>query len=259
MSPRNIRLVRFNKNFIVIAIFMLIYAPVNAGPGMDTGICCMQAAREQFSEANPWLPWDACGVDPAFDFLNSAPSPSVNVSLGWCKNQCPGYQRSSASQWLQPLATWVIPALTLLILCSVGEEGRDETNKWPFYSLLYQVKEYIALLGDPASAICGAFTELWMDTLMARRLTPDDKIINGVIGIAMLASPTELRSPDSTMFMLQSTDEKQGPEESSGPIFQKERSISEEAFVKSAAQAGKVSFTDDAQAAFKDPIFAKGR
>ena len=258
MPPRNIRLIRFTKHILIIAIFVLTCAPVNAGSGMDWGTCCMRAAREQFSEANPLIPWDACGVDPAFDFQKSSPSPSVNVTLGWCKDQCPGYQASSAAQWLQPLATWVIPAITLLILCSVGEDGRTKNKKRPFYTLYYQAKEYIALLGDPASAICGAFAELWMDALMARRLTKDDKTTNQVIGVAMLASQTEFRGPQSApMFILQSNDEKQDPVEISRPILQKEDSILGEADLQSKAQAGKDSLTHDARAAFKDPIFAK--
>lgn len=183
---------------LIIAVFIPICVPVKAGPGMDWGTCCMQAAREQVSETNLQEPWDACGVDPDFDFENPSPSPSVNTTLGWCIHHCPGYQKSSAEQWLQPLATWIIPALTLLILCSVGEHGKSKHEKWPFYTLCYNVKEYIAILGDPASAICGAFSELFMDALMMKRLNKaDDTFAQVVIGIAILASHTEFCGWDS--------------------------------------------------------------
>lgn len=258
MSPRNVRLTGFTKYILVIAIFVLIWTPVNAGPGMNWGTCCMQAVREQFSEANPLLPWDACGVDPAFDFQNPSPSPSVNVTLGWCKDRCPGYQASSAKQWLQPLATWVIPALTLLVLCSVGEDGRTGNEKWPFYTLCYQVKEYTALLGDPASAICGAFAELWMDALMARRLTKAHKTSARVlIGVAMLASQTEFCGQESAHILRpRPNEEKQDRVEISRPVLQIERSTLREEDLKSEAQAGEDEVPDTARAAFENPIFA---
>ena len=181
------------KNCLFVVILTLQCVPALAGSGMDWGTCCMQAAREQFSEAEPQLPWDACGANPDYNFEDgSEPSPSVKASLGWCKHHCPGYQESSAEQWLQPLSTWVIPALTLLILGSIGESSRDKKNRWPFYTLYYQVREYIALLGDPAGAIYGAFSELWVDTWMVEQMSEaKEASAQVVIGVAMLASQTK--------------------------------------------------------------------
>lgn len=243
------------KRIMIAAVFLLACVPVNAGPGMDWGTCCMQAAREQFSDTDPQNPWDLCGVDPDFDFEgHSDPSPSVNASLGWCKHHCPGYQKSSAEQWLQPLSTWVIPALALLILCSVGEAGRGKKEKWPFYTACYQVKEYIALLGDLASAICGAFSELWMDALMAERLAKvEGKSIQVVIGVAMLASQTEFDSSDAAyIFGPQPTKIKKkdivgNPKET----FQKRRSISQG---EEQSEANASSAELRARAAIKDPL-----
>ena len=254
-SPLNV----FPKHILIAAVFVLICAPVHAGPGMDWGTCCMQAAREQFSEANLVTPWDACGVDPDFDFQDPSPSPSVNVSLGWCKDHCPGYQKSSAEQWLQPLATWVIPALALLVLCSVGEDGRAKDEKWPFYTVYYQFKGYIALLGDPASAICGAFSELWMNALVAKELTKvDNPFEKAVIGVAMLASQTEYHGPDSGhIFRPPSNEmEKQDTEESSKKISQTTRSISKEGDLQSEVYVGRDELSDSDRAAFKNPVFA---
>ena len=219
----------------------------------------MQAVREQFNEDSPLLPWKACGVNPAFDFESKpTPSPSISVTLGWCMDRCPGYQASSSKQWLQPLATWVIPALTLLVLCSVGEDGKAENEKWPFYTLCYRVREYIALLGDPASAICGAFAELWMDALMARRLSKADKAsARVVIGVAMVANQTEICDPEPDhIFRPQPKEEKQDPIEISRPSFQKERSILREGDLQSEAQAGKDEFTNDARAVFDNLVLA---
>ena len=118
-----------------------IYSPTNSrGTGtLDLGICCMQAARSHFPAIITDTPWDACGVDPNFDFSKSSASPSVNVTLKWCMEHCGGWQASSAEQWLQPLASWVIPALALLILCSVGEKGgKEDGESPPFGSLYYQ-------------------------------------------------------------------------------------------------------------------------
>ncbi|KAG8529120.1 uncharacterized protein KY384_005755 [Bacidia gigantensis] len=225
---------------------------------MEWGVCCMKAVREQFDDANPLLPWGACGVNPAFDFEKAdSPSPSVNASLGWCKEHCPGYQASTAKQWLQPLATWVIPALTLLILCSVGEDGRSKDQKWPFYSLCYQIKEYIALLGDPSSAICGAFAELWMDALMVRDLTKADTTsARVVLGVAMIANQTEMFTRDPALiFRPQLEEEKQDLVEVSKSIPQKEGSVLRERASHSESPAGKEELLDSAQTPLDNPTF----
>ena len=165
----------------------------------------MQAARSHFPAIITDTPWDACGVDPNFDFSKSSASPSVNVTLKWCMEHCGGWQASSAEQWLQPLASWVIPALALLILCSVGEKGgKEDGESPPFGSLYYQAKEYVILLGDPASAICGGFSELWTDAWLGMELMKIDKDVDHphmsfdklVIGMAMLTSQTSFRNPE---------------------------------------------------------------
>jgi hypothetical protein len=179
----------------------------------DFGICCMKAAREQFNVVIFDAPWSACGVEPAFDFTKDTPLNSVNASLGWCKEHCGGYQASVTSQWLLPLATWVIPPFTLLILCSIGEPGNrwpfrphcsigEPKKDWPFKPLCYWVTEYLAILGDPASAICGGFSELWVNARLAEMLSKTPKRENKkepggvpndtIVGFAMVAGQTEL-------------------------------------------------------------------
>jgi hypothetical protein len=180
----------------------------------DFGIYCMKAAREQFDVIITDAPWSACGVDPAFDFTKDTPLNSVNASLGWCKEHCGGYQASVTSQWLLPLATWVIPPFTLLMLCSIGEHKKD----WPFSLLCYWVTEYLAILGDPASAICGGFSELWVNARLAKRLSKKPKRENqkefreefndAIVGFAMVAGQTEFNDlqPISSEISPQSND-----------------------------------------------------
>ena len=175
------------------------------------------------------------------------------MTLRWCKDQCPSYQASSSEQWLQPLTLWVIPALTLLILCSVGDNGEPKSKKVPLYALWQQIKGYFALLGDPASALYGAFAELWMNASMARRFTTNDETINGVLVVSMLASQSEFYNQKSAhMFMLKSNDEKQELVEDCRPLLSKGWTVSLDAVLQSEAQA---SNTRDTHAAFTDLIF----
>ena len=84
----------------------------------------------------------------------------------------------------------------------MGEEEEDE-NGIPLRNLIYQAKEYIILLGDPVSSIAGGFSELWIDTWLAREILKmnmrddDDKVSFNelVIGIAMLTIQTSFRVP----------------------------------------------------------------
>lgn len=170
----------------------------------------MKAAREQFNVSIFDTPWSACGVDPAFAFGIDTPLNSVNASLGWCMEHCGGYQASTTAEWLLPLATWVIPAFTLLLLCSIGEneDWPFGDGKWPLPSLnglCYWATEYLAIIGDPVSAICGGFSELWVDAWLAKELPK--KTRNGgpkeggegfkavMVGLAMVACQTKFKPP----------------------------------------------------------------
>ena len=215
----------FARRFLGATLLALICSPASTlGTGkLDLGICCMQAARSQFPATITDTPWKACGTDPDFVFSDSSdPSPSVNVTLKWCMEHCSGWQASKAEQWLQPLAVWFIPALALLILCSVGEDEEDE-NGIPFRNQIYQTKEYIILLGDPVSSIGGGFSELWIDTWLAREILKmnmkddhDDVSFNElVIGIAMLTIQTSFSVPKFPAISKHVDEEHQRPNEKS--------------------------------------------
>ncbi|MCJ1389316.1 hypothetical protein MMC18_002172 [Xylographa bjoerkii] len=110
-------------------------------------------------------------------------------------------------EWLHPMANWMAPYITLLLLCPVGKEDEDEDDvddiveieghgqRRPFdttwirkfwypsrhYSpivweymknvqgISYLLREYFNILGDPASAIWGALSELESDTRLAMK------------------------------------------------------------------------------------------
>jgi hypothetical protein len=106
--------------------------------------------------------------------------------MGWCKANCPGNQHSDLSQWLQPLTSWVAPYIGLLLLCPFGDIKKRPTlqsgsqtatrlmNAWRwFWDLVREyTQEWINLLGDPASAIFGAFSEIWSDAATLREINP---------------------------------------------------------------------------------------
>ena len=91
----------FTKRFLGATLLVLICSPASTlGTGtLDLGICCMKAARYQFPATITDTPWKACGTDPGFVFSDSStPSPSVNVTLKWCMENCSGWQASKAEQ-----------------------------------------------------------------------------------------------------------------------------------------------------------------
>ena len=146
--------------------------------------------------------------------------------MGWCEQNCGGYQVSSSDEWLRPLATWILPTVALLLLCPVGElrdeEEQSEDNgkklSWrdkmhslwnkirylwnkkrfwthwvmrdPVSGFRYQAQEYIALLGDPASAICGGFSEIVTDARVLR-MKPLHWFDRGMVGVSTLAGSTK--------------------------------------------------------------------
>ncbi|MCJ1378173.1 hypothetical protein MMC17_001269 [Xylographa soralifera] len=148
-------------------------------------------------------PFSACGVN---NTIPGTVNPPIPASIDWCIQNCgSGYQLSGLSEWLHPLANWMAPYITLLVLCPVGEEDENEDEMddtaeieghsqrrslyttwirkiWrpsrhysPIASdymqnvrgICYLLREYFNILGDPASAIWGALSELESDTRLA--------------------------------------------------------------------------------------------
>jgi hypothetical protein len=210
---------RRNGNFLSLAavgiVLATMFTPTNAY--FDQGICCMLKVREEiaFFQDNPW---SVCDTDHSYVYLSPGPYTSVPATMAWCEQNCGGYQRSSADEWLRPLATWVLPTVALLLICSVGEmeeepeeeRGPREENgqrlrrgkicSWRYWvgyltrdpptGIRYKVREYIALLGDPASAICGGFSEIVTDARILGS-KPRDWSKGRAVRVATLAGSTE--------------------------------------------------------------------
>lgn len=209
---------------LVICIALLI-GPACASA--DFSRCCMQSARSQLTTLQ-MLPWDACGINQT---SRSQPNPLVNSTLGWCEQNCPGFQLSTFNQWSDLLTTFIVPAFAQLLLCPVGwggenededeKEGKkDETpgrsqkfwlwnsakgywkKKRTLQTIFYLVSEYIVLLGDPASAMSGCVYQLWTDFVyvwyMARK-DPPTKFKKHLIGFAILAGQTTLQRTNAEL------------------------------------------------------------
>ena len=167
--------------------------------------------------------------------------PSVNHTMGWCENNCSGYEVSSITEWTQPLATWILPTLATALLISVGENtyvknqknntktGSNQSKRrfWvhpksymlrldhiydhikSILDLLLEIPyillrtpffapEFLIMLGDPASAIWGGFSELWMDANMIRNLSEENDPLNRAM-VAMVALVGQTRFDEDTI------------------------------------------------------------
>jgi hypothetical protein len=193
----------------------------------------MQSARLQLTTLQV-LPWDACGINQT---SQSQPNPLVNSTLGWCEQNCPGFQLSTFNQWSDLLTTFIVPAFAQLLLCPVGGGGEDEEEeegkkdklsttgsgvkeptaqkfrlwnsvkgywkkKRTLRSIFYLAREYIVLLGDPASAMSGCVYQLWTDFVyvwdMASK-NPPTNFKKHLIGFAILAGQTTLQRTDAEL------------------------------------------------------------
>lgn len=136
--------------------------------------CCMLAVRDEFQRYyNPLeirYPWQICNFNIDINYSSNETFSSVTAPISWAKQFCHGTQLSDTHQWLQPLAAYISPYMGLVLLCPIGETEQDEDTKdkpWKsfFLSALDTLKEFISILGDPASAIAGAASEIYADTV----------------------------------------------------------------------------------------------
>jgi hypothetical protein len=184
--------------------------------------CCLLAARNNFS-IYATLPWDTCAVGTNVSGLGNPINPSVNATMGWCEQTCPGYAPSGTSEWLHPITNWFIPYIGLLLLCPTGEREQAITSRWrarinsrrnrwnkkwakistswiPLIESLVPAKAFKAVdyvigyaefLGDPASAIWGAFSELAEDWWLSRLALRKTGLRRELLVTAILAGQTE--------------------------------------------------------------------
>jgi len=104
-----------------------VYNPIG---GLEFGVCCLRAVSESYKldsnnelvqTPNPFLKWDPaefplkpkqfpCTAEYAD---NKDGSPPVEVPYRWCRDNCPGWQRShngNLGQWIQPFVGYILPA-----------------------------------------------------------------------------------------------------------------------------------------------------
>lgn len=177
---------------------------------LDLVRCCVKAARdEDIYRRVGSAPWHVCGFGKDVQYSSEEFWESVPKTRAWCKKECTGYQTSETAQWLQPLASWIAPYIAIILLVPIGEGSEEENleedpkaekdttgvdqnaegntekkpttvfgRKVPGIGVIEAVwklaetvlGEYVLLLGDPASALWGAFSEIWADVKMAGRL-----------------------------------------------------------------------------------------
>ena len=93
-----------------------------------------------------------------------------------------------------------------------------------------------------------------MDALRVQRLTKTDQTrAHVVIGVAILASQTEISNPDPTHIFI----ENQNPTKTSGGFLQKESSTIKEEDIQSEARVGKDTLTNSTPTALENPNYVK--
>ncbi|KAI5777730.1 hypothetical protein EDC01DRAFT_385761 [Geopyxis carbonaria] len=172
----------------VIAFFTLI-APADA---TNFRFCCIKRAREirHTLPLGTRDPYSACGLGlENTTVIPETYNPSINATKQWCSENCPGFEKSGRLDLVTAITTWLAPALAFLFLCTTQETpisiGRALAPPKDWYTDIKEGRilglghrtpvlwfwSYVSILGDPASAIGGAFLEVAMNFHMARKLT----------------------------------------------------------------------------------------
>ena len=174
-------------------VFLLdMFSVVSA---FDSQICCLKSARYHWT--NGVLPWDSCALGPNYvqGTYGLGEVPQVNATLGFCKENCPGVQISTVNEWLGLLTSWVLPAIALLLTCSTGSTSRvrhpNSITGGVLRSVPYQLRDFMAILGDPASAIRGAFSEVALNMSVVHNIYRPVGIDRVAKALAMVAGQTE--------------------------------------------------------------------
>ncbi len=122
-------------------------------------------------------PWEICNFNVDVDYSSNITYQSVMVPMSWAKQYCRGAQYSGLDQWLQPLAAYISPYIGILLLCPVGEVDELPGVRGRLATVINAVRmplqEYVSILGDPGSAVFGAFSEIWSDARTLSKLTTD--------------------------------------------------------------------------------------
>lgn len=170
---------------------------------VDFQKCC---TRVPVSEELQPLQWDAChsSYNASETDPNKKWAPEILTTYAWCHKVCEAsgnYQASDTSQWLSPLAAWVIPASALLFLVPISEHLKNSEQYalrkkiWGKYFTNWgsPLVEYIQILGDPASAFNGALAQMIADWALCSSMykKPNGKREQDLILIVILAEQAD--------------------------------------------------------------------
>jgi hypothetical protein len=119
----------FSQTSLLSILFLSLF--IVETTAYQGSVCCREAARipETRLLYNHSLPWLICSLNQTDQYPDGTTFASVNVTMGWCRQNCPGIQTSRLSEWLQPVTTWIAPYIGLLLLCPIGGEDEDEDEK----------------------------------------------------------------------------------------------------------------------------------
>lgn len=140
--------------------------------------CCVIAVRQDFERyIDHYYPWEVCNFNVEIDYRSNLTYPSIVRSMSWAKQFCRGTEYSTTSEWLQPLVTYISPYIGILLLCPIGDNAvRWSLSRTPLINdflvaVWKYLREYSSILGDPASAIFGAASEILADATALTRIS----------------------------------------------------------------------------------------
>lgn len=125
------------------------------------------------------LQWDSC--HSSYNSSETDPAKMYSVPIittyAWCRRNCEksgNFEISDTSQWLTPLAAWIIPASALLLLLPISEHLKshkqliertraDKLMSHYVHNWLSPTLQYCHILGDPSSAFNGSLAQMVAD------------------------------------------------------------------------------------------------
>src|SRR5438034_11566434 len=99
-----------------MAAFILMMGAFGSAAAEDFKVCCVKAARRNFTLYPEALPWEVCGVSVGAGSADGT-NPSVNTTLGWCKSNCPGHPTKNTSKFIHLMLTRLGPDIGRHPLC----------------------------------------------------------------------------------------------------------------------------------------------
>ncbi|KAH0613554.1 uncharacterized protein H6S33_005440 [Morchella sextelata] len=164
------------RGTLMFFITLVAYLIRGVQAAVNFEACCAQVPVSD--DIRPFQ-WDSC--HSAYNSSEKDPLKMYSVPIittyEWCRRNCEksgNFQASDTSQWLTPLAAWIIPASALLLLLPISEHLKDHKQMWGrtrkeklmahyIHNWLGPVLQYLHILGDPASAFNGSLAQMVAD------------------------------------------------------------------------------------------------